>query len=71
MWYDAEDKKISRSKLIYPLQTIQNKCLRVFTGAYRTTNTQVLEHEASIPLLDLHHERLTATHALRSGKRAL
>lgn len=26
--------------LIYPPQTVQNKCLRTITGAYNTTNVQ-------------------------------
>lgn len=66
VWYDPEDKRVGRNKLTYPLQTIQNKCLRTVTGAYKTTNVQILEHEASIPPLDLHLERLAVTHALRT-----
>lgn len=34
MWYDLEDKRVGRNKLIYPLQTIQNKCLLLIIGAY-------------------------------------
>jgi hypothetical protein len=51
--------------MIYPLQTVQNKCLRTITGAYKTTNIQVLEHEASVPPLNLHLEMLATNHVRR------
>ena len=66
VWYDPNDTRVGRNKLVYPLQVIQNKCLRTITGAYKTTNIQVLEHEASIEPFDLHLERLAVSHALRS-----
>ena len=65
VWYDPDDARVGRNKLIYPLQVIQNKCLRTITGAYKTTNIQILEHEASIEPLDLHLERLAMTHRRR------
>lgn len=66
VWYDPDDARVGRNKQIYPLQVIQNKCLRTVTGPYRTTNVQMLEHEAGIAPLDLHLERLSVTHAARS-----
>jgi hypothetical protein len=58
VWFSLGDERANRNRLIYPLQTVQNKCLRTITGAYKTTNVQVLEHEASVPPLDLHLEML-------------
>ncbi|KAK5684671.1 hypothetical protein LTR17_027151 [Elasticomyces elasticus] len=37
---------------------MQNKCLRATTGAYKSTNVEVLEHVASVEPLDLHLRRL-------------
>lgn len=66
IWYSLGDERANRNRLIYPLQTVQNKCLRTITGAYKTTNVQVLEHEASIPSLDLYLEMLAINHAQRT-----
>ena len=66
VWFDPEDKRVGRNKLIYPLQVIQNKCLRTVTGAYKSTSILVLEHEASVAPLDIHLEKLAVTHTLRS-----
>ena len=38
----------------------------MITGAYKTTNVQVLEHEASISPLDLHLEMLAISHVHRA-----
>jgi hypothetical protein len=44
----------SQSKLIFKLLApLQNKCLRVITGAFRTTNIHAKEIEASIPPIDV------------------
>jgi hypothetical protein len=66
VWYDPDDARVGRNKQIYPLQVIQNKCLRTITGAYKTTNIQVLEHEAGIAPLDLQLESVAVAHAIRS-----
>lgn len=75
VWYSLGDERANRNRLIYPLQTVQNKCLRTITGAYKTTNVQVLEHEASIPPLDFHLEMLAVNHVQRAedstGNRAV
>lgn len=65
VWFSPGDERANRNRLIYPLQTVQNKCLRTITGAYRTTKVQVLEHEASVPPLDLHLEMLATNHVRR------
>ena len=45
---------------------MQNKCLRTITGAYKTTNVHVLEHEASAAPVDLHLKMLTINHVQRT-----
>src|SRR5213078_2306265 len=41
------------------LMSVQNKCLRIVSGAYRATPVSVLETETFTPPLDLHlHARL-------------
>jgi hypothetical protein len=65
VWFSLGDERANRNRLIYPLQTVQNKCLRTITGAYKTTNVQVLEHEASVPPLDLHLEMMATNHVRR------
>ena len=42
VWFSRGDERANRNRLIYPLQTVQNKCLRTITGAYKTTNVQML-----------------------------
>ena len=65
VWFSRGDERANRNRLIYPLQAVQNKCLRTITGAYKTTNVQVLEHETSVPPLDLHLEMLATNHVRR------
>ena len=65
VWFSLGDERANRNRLIYPLQTVQNKCLRTITGAYKTTNVQVLEHEARVPPLKLHLEMLVTNHVRR------
>jgi hypothetical protein len=62
--FPVGDERANRNRLIYPLQTLQTKCLRTITGAYKTTNVQVLEHEASVAPLDLYLEMLAINHVL-------
>jgi hypothetical protein len=65
VWFSLRDERANRNRLIYPLQTVQNKCLRTITGVYKTTNVQALEHEASVPPLDLYLEMLGINHVRR------
>jgi hypothetical protein len=62
VWFSLRDERANRNRLIYLLQTVQNKCLRTIIGVYKTTNIQVLEHEASVPPLDLYLEILATNH---------
>ena len=66
VWFSLGDERVNQNRLIYPLQTVQNKYLRTITGAYKTTNVQVLEHEASVAPLDLHLGMLAANHVQRT-----
>ena len=59
IWFDAEDVREGRNKAIYPLQVVQNRCLRAIAGAYRSTNVAELEHETSIKPLDICLERMS------------
>jgi hypothetical protein len=65
VWFSLRDERANRNRLIYPLQTVQNKCLRTITGAYKTTNVQVLEHRARMPPMDLYLEMLATNHVRR------
>jgi hypothetical protein len=66
VWSSLGDERANRNRLIYPLQTVQTKSLRTITGSYKTTNVQVLEHEASVALLDLYLEMLAINHVQRT-----
>jgi hypothetical protein len=68
IWFSLGDERANRNRLIHPLQTVQNKCLRMITGAYRTTNVQVLEHEASVAPWDLRLDMLAVKHIQRTVK---
>ena len=46
--------------VVKSLQTTQNKCLRVISGAYRSTETRLLESEVWCPPLDLYLNRWVA-----------
>ena len=70
VWFSLGDERANPNRLVYPLQTVQNKCLRTITGAYKTTNVQVLEHEGSVAPLDLHLELLATNHVLRTADSA-
>jgi hypothetical protein len=67
----ARDERANRDRvdwsLIHPLRTVQNKCLGTIEGAYKMSNVQVLEHEASVAPLDLHLEMLAVDHVQRTG----
>jgi hypothetical protein len=60
--FSLGDERANGDRLIYPLRTVQNKCLGTITGAYKTTNVQVLEHEASVVPLNLHLDMLAVSH---------
>lgn len=70
IWFLLGDQRANRNRLIYSLQTVQNECHRTITGAYKTTNVQVLEHEASIAPLDLDLETLAVNYVRRAENSA-
>jgi hypothetical protein len=60
VWHDPDKKSPSYASHQQQLKVIQNKCLRVVTGAYKATPTQVLEAEAGIPPIEIYLNQLQA-----------
>lgn len=58
IWLNPEAGKNNSKPLTQPLEKLQNKCLRKITGCYKSTSTQVMEHETGIPPLDLYTQGL-------------
>ena len=59
IWHiPSEPNKRKGAGPIAKLITLQNKCLRSITGAYKATNIRVLEAEASVIPLDLHLDQV-------------
>jgi len=46
-----------------PLQTLQNKCVRMVAGAYKRTPTAALQKETEIPPLSIHLQALALSYA--------
>ena len=65
VWHMPEGVKGARKMATKPLEGIQNKALRAITGAYKTTEVQVMEHEAGIAPLMIHLDELAITHTIR------
>ena len=61
VWHTPEGVKGA----IKPLERTQNKALRAITGAYKTIEVQVMEHEAGIAPLMIHLDELAITHTIR------
>jgi len=63
-WHSPSPSSRTRPKgVAVKLQTIQSKCLRTITGAYRATPVRTLETETFIPPLDLYLDgRVEAYH---------
>src|SRR6266436_2617339 len=57
--------KSKNGKLQTTLATTQNKCLRMITGTFRTTNITAMEIEASIPPIDIWMDYRLEMEALR------
>jgi hypothetical protein len=66
VWSSLGDERANQNKLIYPLQTVQNKSLRTIMGAYETANIQVLEHEARVAPLEMRLGMLVINHVQRT-----
>src|ERR1700677_126218 len=60
--------KSRRGKVLNTLNLMQNKCLRMVTGAFRTTNITAMEIEASIPLINLWMDHKLDMEALRLAR---
>jgi hypothetical protein len=56
-WHEIRGglKKLSKT-----LTLIQNKCLRIISGAYKAIPARYLESEIAIPLLDLYFDKWVA-----------
>ena len=54
VWHLPKRLKIKGPGPAAKLTTLQNKCLRSITGAYKATNIQVLEAETGVIPLDIH-----------------
>lgn len=65
VWHTPREVKGHRMKVSKKLQTLQGKCLRTITGAYKATSTEALEVETHIQPLDLHTETLAAKATIR------
>ena len=55
--YGIHREKDSARGLVAKLLPTQNTCLRVITGAYKTTPIRVLETETYTPPLDLYLDK--------------
>src|SRR5207302_10148299 len=49
IWGVRNDGEPAAPTLLQPLRTLQNRCLRNITGAYRRTPTAALERETDTP----------------------
>ena len=59
IWHmPSEPNERKGAGLITKLITLQNKCLRSITRAYKATNIRILEAEAGVIPLDLHLDQI-------------
>ena len=65
IWHSPEGTPGYTKSKISKLEKVQNQCLRRITGAYKTTNIRVLEHEAAIPPLRNHMDGLAFSYTRR------
>lgn len=65
VWHTPEGITGAKKTAVKPLEKVQNAGLRAITGAYKTTEVQVLEHEAGIAPLTNHLSELALVHATR------
>jgi hypothetical protein len=54
--------------ILKKLTTLQNKCLRMITGAFRTTSINAMEIESSIPPVDIYLDYKLETEAIRLAR---
>jgi hypothetical protein len=60
VWHTPTPSGGKPKGVVKKLQTTQNKCLRVISGAYKATETRLLESEVWCPPLDLYLNRWVA-----------
>jgi hypothetical protein len=64
IWGVRNDGDPAAPTLLQPLRTLQNRCLRNVTGAYRRTSTAALERETDISPINLYINKVAAQHAI-------
>ena len=52
--------------IMKPLETVQNKCLRQITGAYKRTPVAAIERESGTPPLDIYVNTLARQRAIET-----
>ena len=58
IWHTPKDTKTKGLGPVAKLLPLQNKCLRSITGAYKATNTKVLEAESGVIPLDIYLDQI-------------
>ena len=54
VWYSPREIRERGTGQVAKLKTLQNKCLRSMTGAFKATNTRLPEAESGVTPLDIH-----------------
>ena len=62
--YETTANRLPPTLLQNPSRTLQNRCLRNITGAYRRTPTAALEQETDTPPIDLYIDKVATQHAI-------
>ena len=60
VWHTPSELKDTSKSLINKMSIMQNKCLRVISGAYRATSVRVLKAETQIASMRIHLDQLQA-----------
>ena len=68
VWHTPQETYNKGGKAPEALEKLQNQCLRIITGAYKSTRVQDLQREAEIAPLNLHLDRLSYQHSLQTGE---
>ncbi|KAI1001879.1 hypothetical protein K3495_g6322 [Podosphaera aphanis] len=55
-------------RIVKSLRSVQRKCLKLVTGAYKSTSSKVLEHETSVLPIELYLKQRRVQHAGLSDK---
>jgi hypothetical protein len=70
VWHNPDKKSHSTQSTLKQLKVIQNRCLRIITGAFKATPTSVLEAEAGVTLIEIHlnHQQAQTRERLQNSK---